>query len=108
MTEFRSGVKWDEWGERLLIEKDEWGELISGDCVAPKFLDWKVEELGGWRGETAWCFKPRKARFYFKAPVWVQIGENEGEGYNSTEFRFEERLVCGHRAECDGQEAFDV
>lgn len=110
MTEFRSGVKWDEWGERVLLEVDELGELIHGVCVAPKFLDWKLEEIGGHPeiDEVAWCFKPRKARFYFKAPLWIQIGENEGEGYKTTEFRFEERLVCGHRAECDGQEAFDV
>ena len=108
MTEFRSGVKWEEWGERVLLEVDEIGELIEGECVSPKYLDWKVEEVGSKAEGVAWCFKPRKARFYFKTPVWVQLGSEEGEGYKSVQLKFEERLVCGHRAECEGQEVLDV
>ena len=100
MTEFRSGVKWDEWGEVSFLEVDELGELIHGVCVATKFLDWKLEAVGGHPeiDEVAWCFKPRRNRTYWKTyeeGVFPQLN-------------FEERLVCGHKVECDGQEALDV
>lgn len=99
MTEFRSGVKWEEWGERVLLEKDELGDLLEGECYSPKFLDWKVEEIGG-DLDVAWCFKPRVKRVYWRVPMFAN-------GFLS-EIRFEERLVCGHKAECEGQEAFNV
>ena len=98
MTEFRSGVKWDEWGEVSFLEVDELGELISGNCVAPKFLDWKLDQMDASGLDIAWCFKPRRNRTYWKTyeeGVFPQLN-------------FEERLVCGHKVECDGQEAFDV
>lgn len=97
MTEFRSGVKWEEWGERVLLEVDELGELLHGVCVAPKFLDWKLEAIGGHPelDEVAWCFKPRTNRVYWRV------------GFLN-ELHFEDRLVCGHRSECEGQEVFNV
>lgn len=98
MTEFRSGVKWEEWGERVLLEVDELGELLEGECSSPKYLPWKVEEIG-WKAEgVAWCFKPRHQRVYWKV---------QEAGIFAT-FQWEERLVCGHRAECEGQEVLNV
>ena len=94
MTEFRSGVKWDAWGDRVLLDVDEEGQLLEGQCSSPKFLDWKLEEIGGNR-DIAWCFKPRTQRVYWRVGLL-------------SELHFEDRLVCGHTLECDGQEALNV
>mgnify|MGYP003318762214 FL=1 len=114
MPEFRSGLKWEEWGERVFLELDEAGELLEGECSSPKYLPWKIDKVNEFWAQhmgpydVAWCFKPRMQRFYYRTPIWIQIGENEGEGYKKTELNFEERLICGHRAECKGQEVLDV
>ena len=92
-------MKWDAWGNRVLLDVDEEGQQLEGECSSPKFLDWKLEEIGGNR-DIAWCFKPRTKRVYWKVPSKMLLGLSD--------IIFEDRLVCGHTHECDGQEALNV